>query len=174
MEGGLRPRDSLHDYGLNNKKPTYQPVAHRHSSSSLLSLFQSQFLILAGLDGCNGGQNLGRSFFQKNPIVARELKYRNFPALQVLLVTDALIASQKKIELGFRQFQELAVLDSSPTFLHGIRTGVPHQMFAQWPGGALVEQDPHAAVRISSERSKTLQTMALVTEGKHSTNFSTV
>jgi hypothetical protein len=55
---------------------------------------------------------------------------RDASGLRILLITNPLITGQKDIKLGFGQFQQFSILDSSPAFLDGIGAGVPLQKFA--------------------------------------------
>jgi len=102
--------------------------------------------------------------------------YDGNPAvLQILLIADVLVRSNKNLELALGPAQEVSVFDSAPaTLLH--RTALmAWEEFVHRPGNTLVQQDLHAVAGVNkadSDRSKTRRAISFVTEGKHSKNSS--
>ena len=91
--------------------------------------------------------------------------------LRILLVSNILIGSDEQIEFAFGLFQQLAIFDSAPAALLRSLTLMTDQKFVHRPRHALVQKNLHAAAaerRNCSERSKILQAILRVTEGKHS------
>jgi len=119
-------------------------------------------------DQCGGG-------LDSPQVVGREFEDGNAKTSQVLLIAHVLVRSNEKLELAFRPTKQFSILDSAPTAFLGGSTLVAREEFVHRPGNALVQQDSHAAVGISSavsDRSRMWRAISLVTEGKHSRNCS--
>ena len=132
---------------------------------------------LAGLDGGNGGLNPGGGSTDAAQVVGGKFENRNAATGEVLLVTDVLIGRNEQVEAAFGQAQQVAILDASLAAFLGVDGIMANEEIVHWPRHALVQQDSHAGVGASkavSDRSKTLQAISRVTNGKHSRNSSSV
>jgi hypothetical protein len=127
---------------------------------------------LSGLHGTYARNHCSQVLPDRCPVVGRQFKDRDFPVRQVLLVAKVLVGCHKEIVFLFSKSEQITILETSPST--ALRTGacMAVKMLGQWPWNTLVENDPHAASRAASERSRTLHAMSLVTDGKHSRNSS--
>ena len=108
-------------------------------------------------------------------VVAGKLDDRDAASGEVLLVADVLVGRDEQVEFRFRQPQEITVLDSAPAALRRRGSGVACEQPVHRPWHTFVQQDVHAgASSADSERSRTAQAIARVTDGKHSINSSSV
>lgn len=130
---------------------------------------------ITSLDAGHRGLDFSGSGEDAAEVVAGKLDDRDAASGEVLLVADVLVGRDEPVELQFRQPKEVAVLDSAPTPFLRCGAGVIGEQLVHRPRHAFVQQDVHAgASSADSERSKTAQAMARVTDGKHSRNSSSV
>jgi hypothetical protein len=130
---------------------------------------------LARLRGINRRTDQRGGGLNAAQVVGGEFENCNVKTGQVLLIAHVLVRSNEKLELAFRPTKQFSMLDSAPTTFLGRSTLVTGEEFVHRSGNALVQQDSHAAVGISSavsERSKMWRAISHVTEGKHSRNSS--
>lgn len=73
-----------------------------------------QSLKLFGLNLVDRVLNQRRGGFNTLDIVGREFEDSNFPAGEVLLITNILVGSDEEIEISFSQSQQFTVLDAAP------------------------------------------------------------
>jgi len=127
---------------------------------------------LPRLHGLNTGHDFVDVQLNGRPVVGRQFENSNVSMRQILLVAKVLVGSDKHTVFILRDPEQVAILETSPPAALRTSASVSTKMFGQRPRNALVENDPHAASRAASERSKTRHAMSLVTDGKHSMNSS--
>ncbi len=128
---------------------------------------------LPRLRGLNRRTDQGDGGLNAAQVVGGEFENGYAKTSQVLLIAHVLVRSNEKLELAFRPTKQFSILDSAPTTFLGRSTLVAREEFVHRPGNALVQQDSHAAVGISSavsDRSRMRRAISHVTEGKHSRN----
>ena len=130
---------------------------------------------ITSLDAGHHGLNFSRCREDASEVIGGKLDDRDAASGEVLLLADVLVGRDEKVELRFRQPEEVAALDFSPAPFLRRGAGVTGEQRVHWPRHVFVLQDVHAgASSADSERSKTAQAMARVTDGKHSRNSSSV
>ena len=125
----------------------------------------------------DGGLQQGSGSEDSTQIIRRKFQDRNPSTTEVLLITDTLIGGEEEIELAFRQSQEFAVLDTFPTTIAYGYTLVASKTVTHGYRQAFVQQNAHPydlESKAVSDRSKTLQAISRVTDGKQERNSSSV
>lgn len=123
-----------------------------------------------------------RQGLQIRPLLDAEFKDGDGSSCQVLLIPEIAITGDQEIELGFSDFDEVAIGEGGPAALGGECDLMANQMAAEWCRCAVVEDNPHAeassGIPRSADRcaanSSTARQCSIVTGGYQSTNSSKV
>ena len=129
---------------------------------------------IPGLQIVDYRNNLIHMRLNQPPIIRPKLQNRQSSPFSVLLISQALIRSNKSFKPRFRFSQQVAIFQAIPSQPMRICALMESQVPAQRPRHTLIQQNPHAASKAASERSSTFTAKSFETEGKHSKNSSKV